>query len=114
MALSDHHNKKSGFPLLPTNKNDLFTTQRTFQPDFSSVPNVATPSPPVAPLPPQTSETAGERHHPAWTSIPQERWEGELHVQGQIPSWLVRIYAHTYFFVNWSSILPITHIITNN
>lgn len=27
--------------------------------------------------------------HTAWTSIRQERWEGELEVEGQLPLWLV-------------------------
>lgn len=30
-----------------------------------------------------------ERKLAAWTSIRQERWEGELAVQGEIPLWLV-------------------------
>ena len=31
--------------------------------------------------------------HSAWTSIRQERWEGDLAVEGRIPEWLVRIHA---------------------
>ena len=27
----------------------------------------------------------------AWTSVRQERWEGELPVQGRLPDWLVRL-----------------------
>ncbi|KAK4401182.1 Carotenoid cleavage dioxygenase 8B, chloroplastic [Sesamum angolense] len=29
-----------------------------------------------------------DRNHVAWTSVRQERWQGELHVQGEIPLWL--------------------------
>ncbi|KAK6927357.1 Carotenoid oxygenase [Dillenia turbinata] len=48
----------------------------------------------VATAPPATSwietETTGskERKLAAWTSIRQERWEGELVVEGEIPLWL--------------------------
>ncbi|XP_028802202.1 carotenoid cleavage dioxygenase 8 homolog B, chloroplastic [Neltuma alba] len=93
MAVSDG-SKKGGFPLFPGNKG-FFRTQRSFLPDLT-VTNVASPSPPVAPppltTPTERSETTGDRQHPAWTSIPQERWEGELHVQGRIPSWLKGTY----------------------
>ena len=27
----------------------------------------------------------------AWTSVRQERWEGDLPVQGHLPDWLVRL-----------------------
>ncbi|KAK4274270.1 hypothetical protein QN277_017520 [Acacia crassicarpa] len=94
MALSDHTNKKSALPSFLT-KNGLFRTQRPFHHPYLSVTNVASPSPPIAPpplTPPKRSDTTGGPHHPAWTSIPQERWEGELHVQGQIPLWLKGTY----------------------
>ena len=31
----------------------------------------------------------------AWTSVRQERWEGELPVQGHLPDWLVRYNSHS-------------------
>lgn len=60
----------------------------------SNVANVASPLPVIAPpTPEERPPTSGSRHHHvAWTSIPQERWEGELHVQGQIPLWLVSLH----------------------
>ncbi|KAG4136731.1 hypothetical protein ERO13_D07G025900v2 [Gossypium hirsutum] len=33
-----------------------------------------------------------DRNHVAWTSVRQERWEGELVVQGEIPLWLKGTY----------------------
>ncbi|KAG5031120.1 hypothetical protein JHK85_015102 [Glycine max] len=59
--------------------------------------NVASPSLPLI-APPTPEERPGithdchHHHHVAWTSIPQERWEGELQVQGQIPLWLEGTY----------------------
>lgn len=39
---------------------------------------------------PEKEKVEGERRcHVAWTSIQQEKWEGELSVQGKIPTWLV-------------------------
>ncbi|KAG5244252.1 carotenoid cleavage dioxygenase [Salix suchowensis] len=38
-------------------------------------------------------ELAGDRNHVAWTSVRQERYEGELAVQGEIPLWW---YSGTY------------------
>ena len=60
--------------------------------DFGlTVTNVATPQRPViaVPLPPEKEKYSVERNHVAWTSVRQERWEGELVVQGEIPLWLV-------------------------
>ena len=60
-----------------------------------TVANVASPSLPV--ITPPTPEEHGGRHHHhhhvAWTSIPQEKWEGELQVEGEIPLWLVRLHT---------------------
>lgn len=65
--------------------------------------NVASPSLPVIapPTPEERKETTADdrhhhHHHVAWTSIPQERWEGELQVQGKIPLWLVSL----HFFID--------------
>ncbi|AES73861.1 putative oxidoreductase [Medicago truncatula] len=63
--------------------------------DHLTVTNVVSPSRVIAPPPPpeKRSETTGDhQHHVAWTSIPQERWEGELLVQGHIPLWLKGTY----------------------
>lgn len=59
-----------------------------------SIMNVATKAPVVAPVvapPPRREVTVGDdrRKLAAWTSIRQERWEGELVVEGEIPLWLV-------------------------
>ena len=73
--------------------------------DFTKA-NVASPSLPViAPPTPEerTEPTADDRHHHvAWTSIPQERWEGELQVQGQIPLWLVSL---SFFFLMYKCLV---------
>ena len=55
-----------------------------------SIMNVATKAPVVAP-PPRRKVTVGDDHRKlaAWTSVRQERWEGELVVEGEIPLWLV-------------------------
>ena len=48
-------------------------------------------APPLPPLPrTQKEETKNDGGRlAAWTSIRQERWEGELQVEGDIPLWLV-------------------------
>ncbi|XAR70853.1 All-trans-10'-apo-beta-carotenal 13,14-cleaving dioxygenase [Bertholletia excelsa] len=51
-----------------------------------TVTNVATKLPPTV-LSPQ-KEVSGHRKLAAWTSVRQERWEGELVVEGEIPLWL--------------------------
>ncbi|KAL6006115.1 Carotenoid cleavage dioxygenase 8, chloroplastic [Asimina triloba] len=62
-------------------------------PAKKSMPNalvarVATePSISIPSLPREDTESS-EKKLAAWKSIPQERWEGELKVEGQIPSWL--------------------------
>ncbi|KAG0457826.1 hypothetical protein HPP92_022691 [Vanilla planifolia] len=48
--------------------------------------NIASPWPAVDAEPQQLGK------HAAWTSIRQERWEGELQVQGEIPLWLSGTY----------------------
>ncbi|XP_076935954.1 carotenoid cleavage dioxygenase 8 homolog B, chloroplastic-like isoform X1 [Bidens hawaiensis] len=49
--------------------------------------SVATDLPPVVQQPPR-KEVAKERKLAAWTSVQQDRWEGELVVEGEIPKWL--------------------------
>lgn len=69
-----------------------------------TITNVATPLRPTAPSLDNINESTGERinfNHVAWTSVRQERWEGELVVQGTIPLWLVRqtnIYIYIYIY----------------
>ncbi|KAK9742108.1 hypothetical protein RND81_03G148900 [Saponaria officinalis] len=57
-----------------------------------TISRVATEPPPVVILPPapekKESKNDGGSGLSAWTSIRQERWEGELHVQGDLPLWL--------------------------
>jgi len=56
--------------------------------------NVASPPLPAVAAPhlPPRRESDDRGSHVAWTSVRQERWEGELHVQGQIPLWLKGTY----------------------
>ena len=66
-----------------------------------TVTNVATPLRPTAPSL-DNNESSTDDHdernlsHVAWTSVRQERWEGELAVRGSIPFWLVRMYTLIY------------------
>lgn len=57
-----------------------------------TITSVASPLPVIAPSP--EKKPVPDRNHVAWTSVRQERWEGELVVQGEIPLWLVRIFFH--------------------
>ncbi|KAK6249050.1 hypothetical protein QUC31_020615 [Theobroma cacao] len=43
-------------------------------------------------VPSLEKETVPDQNHVAWTSVRQERWEGELVVQGEIPLWLKGTY----------------------
>jgi carlactone synthase/all-trans-10'-apo-beta-carotenal 13,14-cleaving dioxygenase len=47
--------------------------------------------------------------HSAWTSIRQERWEGDLAVEGRIPAWLVRTRTYIYTAAALSKIINICH-----
>ncbi|KAJ1285364.1 hypothetical protein BS78_03G273800 [Paspalum vaginatum] len=58
-----------------------------------------TPAPAIAPAPPAVPRPAvdaprrrggrgGAGEHAAWKSIPQERWEGALELEGELPLWL--------------------------
>ncbi|KAL6985441.1 Carotenoid cleavage dioxygenase 8, chloroplastic [Sarracenia purpurea var. burkii] len=55
-----------------------------------AIANVATRLP--ATVPPPETEVSCERKLAAWTSVRQERWEGELVVEGEIPQWLKGTY----------------------
>ncbi|XP_023538517.1 carotenoid cleavage dioxygenase 8 homolog B, chloroplastic [Cucurbita pepo subsp. pepo] len=53
--------------------------------------SIATPiRPPSVGVPLPEIDTPAHPSHVAWTSVQQERWEGELSVQGELPRWLVR------------------------
>ncbi|NP_001306853.1 carotenoid cleavage dioxygenase 8 homolog B, chloroplastic [Jatropha curcas] len=54
------------------------------------VTNVASQLPAIIPSP--VIDVATDQNHVAWTSVRQERWEGELVVQGEIPLWLKGTY----------------------
>ncbi|XP_039051144.1 carotenoid cleavage dioxygenase 8 homolog B, chloroplastic-like [Hibiscus syriacus] len=57
-----------------------------------TITRVANPSRPVV-VPSLDKETVNpDRNHVAWTSVRQERWEGELLVQGDLPLWLKGTY----------------------
>lgn len=75
-------NKKEGFSLCKS----LFERKRDTR--DSVITNVAT-QPPII-VPSREREVVAKPNHVAWTSVRQERWEGELVVEGEIPLWLVR------------------------
>ncbi|GLT85439.1 hypothetical protein SLE2022_036290 [Rubroshorea leprosula] len=74
---------------LGNDKGDSFAARKSnTSRDLSS--SVASPLRVTVPSPAQ-KEIIAERNlqnHVAWTSIRQERWEGELTVEGEIPLWL--------------------------
>ena len=51
--------------------------------------NVIAPSLPPLPRTQKEETKSNGGRLAAWTSIKQERWEGELQVEGDIPLWLV-------------------------
>ncbi|KAF6164493.1 hypothetical protein GIB67_025319 [Kingdonia uniflora] len=73
-----------GRDTLPYKKNGLVPTFRTKHDLIAT--NVATRPPISIPFPVIKHEEG--RKLAAWTSIKQERWEGELVVEGEIPKWL--------------------------
>lgn len=62
-------------------------TSRKFSNRGLIISNIATKPAPSK----QEHEENEEKKNTAWTSVKQEQWQGELHVQGQIPLWLVII-----------------------
>lgn len=82
-------NKKEGWYLRKT----FFDSKRDRTRDHLMISNVASHQSPASV--PERESCADHRNHAAWTSVKQERWEGELVVEGEIPSWLVRV---TYKF----------------
>ncbi|NP_001284455.1 carotenoid cleavage dioxygenase 8 homolog B, chloroplastic [Cucumis melo] len=79
-------NFKTKHPLLPIQQPSSKPTLSNFTIRSIASP-VRPPSPVVVPLP--EIDTFDAPNHVAWTSIRQDRWEGELSVQGHLPSWLV-------------------------
>ncbi|XP_057959214.1 carotenoid cleavage dioxygenase 8 homolog B, chloroplastic [Malania oleifera] len=66
-----------------------FHKQRTFlgcAVPRSGATNVLMPV--TAPSPPRRETSEDQKKLAAWTSVRQERWEGELRVEGEIPLWL--------------------------
>lgn len=59
--------------------------------DFKLVTKVASQLPVIVP-PTDQHVTKKEKKLAAWTSVRQERWEGELVVEGELPLWLVCSY----------------------
>ncbi|KAJ8555485.1 hypothetical protein K7X08_012981 [Anisodus acutangulus] len=56
--------------------------------DIKLVTNVAASQLPVIVPPPDQQVIKKEKKLAAWTSVRQERWEGELVVEGELPLWL--------------------------
>ncbi|OAY82155.1 Carotenoid cleavage dioxygenase B, chloroplastic, partial [Ananas comosus] len=63
-------------------------SRRRGNPRESLAASVTTEPRVVVPLPPVETERGGEQKLAAWRSVRQERWEGELEVEGEIPLWL--------------------------
>lgn len=88
VAVSDNPGSiNEGFPFRSSNVN---VTRKCNVRDLT-VTHVATQTTPLPTVAPSwEKESAGNRmNHVAWTSVRQERWEGELIVEGEIPLWLV-------------------------
>lgn len=82
-------------PSFPSGKA-MFAARKHDNTRASTVTNISSPQRPVvAPL--QENENPSNQNHVAWTSVKQERWEGELAVQGEIPLWLVRCKFYRVF-----------------
>ncbi|XP_038885421.1 carotenoid cleavage dioxygenase 8 homolog B, chloroplastic [Benincasa hispida] len=79
--ISPFNFKTNHHPSKPTLSN--FTIRSIASP-------IRRPSPIVVPLP--EIDTTGPPNHVAWTSVRQDRWEGELSVRGQLPRWLSGTY----------------------
>lgn len=61
----------------------------------------AAPPPPARPVvdapPRRRGGRGGGGEHAAWKSVRQERWEGALEVEGELPLWLVGTHLATSF-----------------
>ncbi|XP_011019806.1 PREDICTED: carotenoid cleavage dioxygenase 8 homolog B, chloroplastic [Populus euphratica] len=84
MVPDKYEGRREGFSL----SKGTFARKR--DPRDSVVTKVATQAPTM--FPSLEKEVAGDRNHVAWTSVRQERYEGELAVQGEIPLWLSGTY----------------------
>ncbi|KAK9273260.1 hypothetical protein L1049_018067 [Liquidambar formosana] len=88
MTVSDNSDRLKDVSSL---KGSIFAKKRNNKAASDlTVTNVATCLPAIIPSP--EKEMATDRIHAAWTSIRQERWEGELDVEGEIPLWLSGTY----------------------
>lgn len=56
----------------------------------TAIVSIATQPPPGVVGNPRTGKNDETKKLAAWTSVKQERWEGELTVEGELPLWLVR------------------------
>ncbi|KAM1289566.1 hypothetical protein ACFX2I_016808 [Malus domestica] len=91
-AVSENSNHiKDGFNPL---KKNLSNTRKKHNGRSLVSTNVASPPLPAITHPPPKRESGNgyDGSHVAWTSVRQERWEGELLVQGEIPLWLKGTY----------------------
>ncbi|KVH90335.1 Carotenoid oxygenase [Cynara cardunculus var. scolymus] len=79
MVVSGDTTVLSSFRKLP-----MVSTNRTTK---TTIVNAATSSSTIGQSP-LRKEMAGDQKLVAWTSVRQERWEGELVVEGEIPKWL--------------------------
>ncbi|OMP02468.1 Carotenoid oxygenase [Corchorus capsularis] len=81
--ISNHRNNRVSFLVRKQDKQSLTITHvaSPLRRQQISVPSV------------ENDAAAGRNNqHVAWTSVRQERWEGELHVQGELPLWLKGTY----------------------
>lgn len=92
----------AGSCIFPFNSKTNRLKRTVFPSPNFTVRSIASPQrhrpPPVAPTP-EIDPSGHRNNHVAWTSIRQEKWEGELSVQGQLPYWLVRIIGNSLVFL---------------
>lgn len=79
----DSNHRRYGFLSNTTRLTTTSPTQDSHLVRVATEPSVVVPSP-------ITTENYNEKKLAAWKSIRQERWEGEMNVEGEIPLWLVR------------------------
>ncbi|XXG45843.1 hypothetical protein AAC387_Pa02g0816 [Persea americana] len=81
----DSKRLKHGFLSKSTHLKTMHRMQDSQLVRVATEPSVMVPSP-------ATTENYNEKELAAWKSIQQERWEGELNVEGEIPLWLSGTY----------------------
>lgn len=77
---------------------------RFFSRSFSGVTRAVINSPAPSPTPDKEKVEGERRCHVAWTSVQQEKWEGELTVQGNIPTWLVCLLSSIFLQISFNHI----------